>query len=130
LEVKAVTERHIRFQAGLLVDPFLINLFAAIYIDIPRRRQAFMVGFELAFVVVFPPADQPPEIFIVVHSADRESVGPWRDISRSRLASCVGAEGNTHRHEKKAQANEPFPTPNLSPVRSLHKRKERKNPLI
>ena len=54
IKTPCISSSHRVPVQGFCVDPFLVNLFAAIHVNIPGCWHALMVGHNLAFDVIFP----------------------------------------------------------------------------
>jgi hypothetical protein len=87
VEIQSRAIIDVDFLTRLLVDPFLVDIFAAIYKNIPRRWQSFMICNNLALNIIFPQKEHPPNIFGVIDNRDRIPVGTrWSGALRGGSA--------------------------------------------
>jgi hypothetical protein len=68
-----------------LFDPLIVKLLATIHENIPGSWQAFMINFDIAFVVILSVTNEPPEVFCIVYCCDGKSVGTGRFIGSSGI---------------------------------------------
>ena len=74
VEVQPLTLPYIDFRARLLADPFFIQVFTAIDINIPWGGQPLVVNYQFALDIVFPQVEHPPEILGVIDNGHGVSI--------------------------------------------------------